>query len=372
MDSPEEPSPSARLTPGARVNTKTPPPNRSRRGRRPLVAFIIGLLTVIVATEFGVRVAAHRLPEPLQYFSPAAQTLVHDMDLLNTKGKHSRITFFGTSMMRRGVDTDRIERLLGWSNTSATNVALPGAQTPLMKRWLLEEVVPRLHPSVIVWGVSSLEFNGGRLRHSIDDYNAARATKMGTLGDLDRSMNKIAISKYRDTLRDPLELSNVAHGKVAKYTHRVPLKDRASWVLGYKNLSPKKLTSERTAERSYAKSTQLVDFRVGRAELDSFTQTIVELRRRGINVVIVVMPVPSEYLRIHPGGPKQFESWQRSITDAATRSGANVIDQFVRALPDDSFRDVEHLETVPARDVFTPKLTTALMALPWWRTVFPT
>ena len=344
----------------------------SRRGSRPLITFVAGLLVVVVGVELGVRAVQSRLPEPQVYFSTAAQKFVHDMDTLKAHGIKSRVTFFGTSMVQRGIDGNKVESLLSWPNTSVHNVALPGSQTPLMQRWLLEEVVPRLHPKVIVWGVSSLEFNGGRIQHRIDDYNAARATRTGVLADLDRSLNNLAISKHRAALRDPFQLQLAVDGTAAKYTRNIPLSNRATWQSTFKPMSAANLAKNQKVEAAYARATQLLDFRVGQAELAAFSETISELQRRGIKVVIVVMPVPSGYLSVHPGGAKQFGDWQQLITTTATKLGANVIDQFVRALPDDSFRDVEHLETVPARDVFTPKLTTALTALPWWRTVFAT
>ena len=320
--------------------------------------------------EAGIRVAEPRLPEPLRYFSGQSQTSIHDLDVLEAKGITSNITFVGTSMVRRDIATEKIEVDLKWPRTSVHNVALPGAQTTLTKRWMLEEVVPRIHPKVVVWGVSSLDFNSGRPDHPVDRYNSARATRRGFVADLDRALETVSISKHRSTLRDPNKLKIAAQGDALHSRQAVPLARRGTWTLTYPEKTAAQLAKARMIHREYISTVQLRNFTVGDAELAAFTTTIDALRQQGIKVVILIMPVPTGYPPLHPGGKRQFVEWQQKITAAASQHGASVIDEFVQALPDEDFRDYEHLNSDPARDVFTPALVNAMRALPWWRSVF--
>ena len=293
------------------------------------------------------------------------------MNVLKSKGTTSRVTFVGTSMVRRDVDAARVEKALKWPDTSVHNVALPGAQTTVVQRWLLEEVVPRLHPKVVVWGVSTLDFNSGRPDHPIDQYSAARASQRGLFGDLDRALEVSAVSKHRDALRDPYELKAAAQDTATKYVEHKALRARATWKLEYDSKTPEQLKKMKANHLITVRDKQLKDFRVGDAEFAAFRDTITALQQQGIKVVIVIMPVPSDYLPLHPKGETQFKQWQQQITNEAVRLNVSVIDDLVRSMPDASFRDYEHLWPEPAREVFTPALAARLRALPWWSRAFP-
>lgn len=329
------------------------------------------MIIVIATAEIGVRVATPRLAEPLRYFSGRSQTVVNDMNVLKANGIRSRVTFVGTSMVRRDVDAARVEKELKWPDTSVHNVALPGAQTTVVQRWLLEEVVPRLRPNVVVWGVSTLDFNSGRPDHPIDQYNAARASQDDFFGRLDRIMENSALSEHRDALRDPYELKAAAQDNATHYKERKALKARASWRLEYDSKTPAQLKKMKANHLITVRDKQLRNFQVGADELTAFRDTIKELQSRGIKVVVVIMPVPSDYLPLHPRGEQQFIEWQRQITDEAQALNATVIDNLVRSMADADFRDYEHLWPKPARENFTPKLAKQLSELPWWKSVFP-
>lgn len=338
----------------------TSPGRRSRGlGAHPVLAFVAALLVVVGGTELAVRAAASRLPEPLEHFSGQSQTVVDDMDVLQAHGITSRLTFVGTSMVRRDVDAARVEKELRWPDTAAHNVALPGAQTTVVQRWLLEEVVPRIHPKRVVWGVSTLDFNAGRPDHPIDQYNAARASQHGFFGALDRIMGHLAVSEHREALRDPYQLKSVAQGTPKKYAQHRPLKARATWKLEYDQKTPAQLKRMKANHKKTVQDRQLKDFHIGDDELSAFTSTIDTLHRMGIEVAIVVMPVPTDYLPLHPNGEADYDAWKRTITAEAKRHGAPILD-LEHAMPDSAFRDYEHLWPKPAREQFTPLLVRSL------------
>ncbi len=330
------------------------------------------MLVTLVASEVAVRAVESRLPEPRRYISGIAQNFVTEMNLLRARGVTSRVTFIGTSMTQRDIDSNRLETLLGWPDTSIHNVSLPGSQTPVLQRWILQEVVPRIHPKVVVWGISSLEFNSGRTEHSIDAYESSRATESGFFGAADRALERIALSKNRDALRDPYLLKSAASGKASRFTQARPLSNRATWQLTYPKRSPQQLLKFQATHRKYVHDVQLHRFKTGPRELRAFETTIKRLRQLGIHVVVVVMPVPSSYLNAHPNGARDYEQWRNAAVATANGAGADVVDHLDRSMADDQFRDAEHLSTVPARDTFTPLIMQRLTSLSWWKSTFPT
>lgn len=336
-----------------------------------MIPFIAAMLAVVIGAELLVRFSQSRLAEPVDYYSKPAQLMVDDMNVLRANRIRSDLVFVGTSMVRRDIDANRLEvngsgrvRLakVKWAN----NVALPGAQTPVVERWLLGEVVPRLQPKRVVWGISSLDFNSGRRDHTIDVYDTARATDRSVYGGLDRGMERIAISKYRTQLRDPYALAQALGNPPHQVGTRRPLSERGTWVLGYKKLAPKQLTRMRQTHAAYVRDVQLRNFTIGEAELAAYRDTLTALRRRNIDVAIVIMPVTKGYLGFHPRGATDFLRWKRVVTGIARADRIPVIDLSNAIESEDwrFFRDYEHLAPAAARS-FTDLLAGKLRRLGW-------
>jgi hypothetical protein len=338
------------------------PPRRERRFRRPVIAWIAGFLAIVVGAEMGVRGFSSRLPQPVDYFSANAQTVVHDLDILHRNHVRSDLTFVGTSMVRRDVAANDFEKLLPdvhWAH----NVALPGSQSPVVERWLLEEVDPRIHPKRVVWGMSSIDFNSGRDNKTIDSYDKARATQRGFYADADRLMANLQLSNHRDALRSPLVLEHAAQGTAAVHVKPVPLGDRAVWTLGYPKLSAAGLKRLRAQHRIDVRDHQLLHFQTGTAEIAAYVHTLHVLLQEGTEVAIVLMPVPTGFIALHPRGAADFDSWKAIVTKAATKVGVPVFD-LSRSMPDADFRDYEHLYVRPAHQ-FTATLADRLRTLGW-------
>lgn len=333
--------------------------NRPVRTKRWWLGFLAGFLVVTLSVDIGLRVLSSQLPEPRRYFSANAQTLVGDMDVLAANNVRSDLAFVGTSQVRRAIDANQVEKELGLE--AVHNVALPGAQTPLVERWLLEEVDPRIHPKRVVWGIQSIDFNGGRDRKSIALYNRARATKQGLYGVLDRALEHIPVSEHRTELRDPLALSKSFGSSANRASRKRALGDRAVWDLGYAETTPAQLRRLRAAHERDVREHQLVNFSIGEEEMQAFERTLIELKRRGIGVDVVIMPVPTQYFTFHPNGRADWEQWRSAVTESAGRLGVPIIDMS-ETVPDSGFRDYEHLLLKPARE-FATELNGKLEAL---------
>ena len=331
-------------------------PTSMKRGKRWWLGFAAGFLVIVLGAEIGMRLGADRISQPRNYFSGNADTVVHDMKVLQAAGIKSDITFVGTSQVRRSVEDDQVERELGVKY--AHNVALPGAQTPVVKRWMLEEVVPRIHPKRVVWGTQSIDFNANRSRKSIVFYNRARATKQGFYGAADRLLEKSAISEHRVELRDPVALSQDLTGTPARFDKKRPIGDLASWATGYGNVSAADLRRIRANHRKEVRDQQLLNFEIGAEEMRAYEDTLAGLRDQGIEVAVVIMPVPSHYFELHPNGKADWDRWRVAVTEAAERARVPIFDMS-QSIPDDGFRDSEHMFTKAARD-FTNQIDTKL------------
>ncbi|MBJ7382134.1 MAG: hypothetical protein JHC66_06045 [Acidimicrobiia bacterium] len=357
---------------------------KSRRGRV-LLAWSAGLLSMILLAEGVTRVIENRLPEPADWFSPASARLVREMDQLQEQNLRSRVTIVGSSMpgrdlvpsaLARGLaDTSKITpSALEPSRETEAQTADPliknlsvggGGQTTVVERWLLEEVVPRIHPQRIIWGVSSLDFNAARRKSTIERYNKARQTRVGALADADQLMASFsALAKNRAALRDPYDMLKVVTG--ADLSTRLPDRSQpraASFDLGYKPLPPAKLKKMQLREIAYARDVQLRGYSLGRDELDAFRRTLRRLKALDTEAAVVLMPVTQGYIDAHPHGARDFNAWRTRVTAVAKSEGVAVLDR-TRSMPDSAFRDAEHLLVASARD-FSLEVATELKRQGW-------
>lgn len=345
--------------PGGDGQAETVAPSRRRARPRGAVAFLVGFLVVFATAEVGVRMAGGRLPEPREYYSMRAQVLVDEMDALEEAGVRSDLTFVGTSMVGRATVPSVYEEEID-SVEWAHNLALPAGQTPVIRRWLLEEVVPRIDPRVVVWGISSLDFNGGRVEKIIDKYDEARATRSGWLGAADRVLANLGLSRHREELRDPVSLGSIVSGSSRVKRHG-KLAEMGRWDLVYPELPPERLERLRRQHLEMIGRRQLAGFRIGETEMDAFTETLEDLESRGIEVVVVLWPVTTGYVGAHPRGEADFEAWKDAVLRETGEREVAVVD-LSSAMPDEDFRDYEHLE-VDAAARFSAMLAGELAAM---------
>jgi hypothetical protein len=311
---------------------------RSRIGW--LAGFLVGLIGVFVVANLGVVAAERRLPSMDDYYDVRAHDVVHDMDRLHAAGVHSDAVLVGTSQMARGGVPRAIEAQTGFKYIH--NVALPGASTEVVKRWMLDEVVPRIHPRRVIWGVSSIDFNGGRPNPVIAKYDGARATRPGVLGTADRTLaSMVPLARRRVELRAPIQLAeDLRAGKP-------PALQRDKRPID-KLLGPMRTGTGKKLQRAYTylRRQQLADFKATPPYVNAFTSTLRDLKAQGIETVVVIMPVPTLFRAAHPKGAAQYEAWKAMAIKAARDSGAKVLD-LNHTEPDVDFPDYVHL-TRPA------------------------
>jgi hypothetical protein len=322
-----------------------------------LLRFGVAAIVVFVGANAVVQVAERRLPNPETYYSPRAQTLVQEMDRLRDHGVRSDLLFAGTSQAARGIVPAVVGAELGMRWTG--NVALPGSQATITKRWMLQEVEPRLHPRRVVWGISSIDFNGARPDPGLPHYDAAIATRPGVLGAADKTFSSdVAIARHRSQLRDPYKLlTTLQQGKPRKPPPQ-PLHN----LLGPIFKAPASAQGQQT-ELSYLSQTLLGHFRVTKNYLDAYRDTLEQLRRDGVDVAVVIMPVSSQFRASQPDGDAQYEAWKQLAMKTGKAAGAHIID-LDRSMPDAGFSDYVHLTPDSARS-WSAILAGKLAAIGW-------
>lgn len=322
--------------------------------RRVLAVVAVAAL-VVVLVEGVLRIFGDRLEQPLEWYHEAAQEAVESMDRLHDVGRGADLVFVGTSMIRAAAQVPTIEQELG-SVDLAASVALPAAQIPVVRHWLLEVVMPRLESPRVVWGVQSLDFNGARAVPTIERYEASRAVRPGVLGVLDRGLSTLfATSRYRVQLRDPAFVVDLFEGQPA--TTEVPLDDLLSPINN-------RTTDNKTAsELRRIRNQVLNDFVIGDTEAADFRRTIADLQAAGVEVVVVLMPVPPRYIEAHPQGRDDFDAFRGWITGEADQLGVPILD-YSESMPGAEFVDYTHLGPEGAL-AFTLRLAADLLGLGW-------
>jgi hypothetical protein len=321
-----------------------------------LLRFGVGALVVFIGANAFVVVAERRLPDPPRYLSPRTEQLAGEMDRLKEAGVRSDLLFAGTSQAARGVVPRVVGSALGLRWTG--NVAIPGSQAPVTKRWLLEEVEPRLHPRCVVWGLSSIDFNGARPDPGVARYNAALATRQGLLGTADEILaDNVAVAEHRSQLRDPYKLGKLL--EEAKPSARPTRPLHALLGAVHKN-GPTTARGKHT-ELLFLEHTLLANFRVTPDYLGAYRTTLEQLADRGVKTAVVIMPVSSTYKGAHPKGTAEYQAWKRLTVRTAEAAGARVID-LDSSMPDSAFSDYVHL-TPDAASAWSATLAKKLASL---------
>ena len=249
-----------------------------------LARFGAGAIAVLLGANVLVIVAERRLPGPARYLSPRTEQLVDEMDRLQAAGVRSDLLIAGTSQAARGIIPRVLRRDLGVRTVG--NISIPGSQAPVTKRWLLEEVEPRLHPRCVAWGVSSIDFNGARPDPGILRYDAALATRKGPLGEADEILaDTLAIAKHRSQLRDPYKLGKQLKDGKPTAAPRKPLRELLAPV---RKAAPSAAGKE--AELRFLQNTLLGSFKVTPEYLDAYRTTLEALRDDRVRTAVVIMP----------------------------------------------------------------------------------
>ena len=235
----------------------------------------------------------------------------------------------------------------------STTRRCPLRRRPSSRRWLLEEMLPTVAAQPrVVWGVSSLDFNGNRLP---DQGRSSSTTRRGLRdpdpgGDRPGPGRCVRPFALPGSLRDPAVL-----GTVDRPMREAPGQPRRGHGRTTISCSPRRTRNTGQLRQHEEGSGQ--GSRRGPRRLGDWDQmkrapsgtTLVRLAREGIEVAVVLMPVP-ERVRgsAHPNGEDDFAEFLTFVTAESRWSGGAVLRLQPAGYADEDFHDVTHLNGAPA------------------------
>jgi len=319
------------------------------------VAIIVAVL-LLLAAEGVVRAGAHKLPRINQWGDWEVANKVAAIDQLAKKGGAS-VVVTGSSDINAGVDPLLLSLRLGGTRP-VFNAALDGAGARTLNFWMTNIVVPRLHPDVVVIGLTSRDLNDlGSAANQIWDLvrfspASIRAFGGGSLASrLDAELSNVSyLARYRNVLRHPF--STIGKKDKAELQQSVTLLGRPKRMrylskIVYSGITPDFL--RRVAPMSFTK------FSIGGGELTGLRRMIATLQQRKIKVVLVKMPIIPVLISIHPHGIADYDAFGRALASVVDSTGVRFFDATPYFKNPAEFRDPYHLNDAGVAR-FTPLL----------------
>lgn len=314
----------------------------------------VALVLVVGLAEAGARAVSPYLPEPSLWTDDATTVKVAQLDALDC----ADLVFAGNSMTRDGLDPVAFGAADPEGRRSY-NASLDAATPALQRRWVLDEVDPRVTPDGVVLGVSSFDLNDSAAigQTALEAYDAAPLSRDDLFGRLQAPfIRSSALFRHRNEIRDPETLwDGLGAGRDGERRPRLG-PDGIEGVLGPggQGLSRQDLlyTPSPLTER-FAQNELLNDFHLGGEQTEAAEELLDGLADRDVDTAMVVLPVTEDYVDLHPGGATQFEEFLALVERIAAEHGAEFIDLHDLA-PDDSwFADTHHLNATGAEGLST-------------------
>jgi len=337
------------------------------------------VLLVILAAEVALRSLAPKLPKPLDWHYWQAQNKVTAMEQLAQRGGAS-VAMIGASHMNSAVDAELLTQLVG-AKRPVFNAGLNAANTRTVELWTLGVVLPYLRPDLVVFGLNSSEVNesssGGK--RSLDKFekcygwrsrrqNSSRAQRL-LLWLEGRSF----LVRYRRFLQEPT-MARRAHPVVSWFgrLRKDPLylfrKSRGQsdsvsklgTITGGWFRQVEYHLSDRT--RRVLSEEFLNHYEVGGPEFAAFRRLVEGVRAAGVSVLVVLMPVTSDWTDLHSRGERDVERFTRAFAELVAEVNLPFVDLTSVFASNDFFADPAHLNGAGMRR-FAEEMTRPILDL---------
>lgn len=319
--------------------------------RRGVLVLSVMVLAVLLVAEGTTRALEPYLPDPLVYGDEATQVKVAQMDARGPAC--TDVVLAGNSMGRDAFDP-AVFSAADPDHRQAYNASLDAASPVLVRRWLADEVLPRLDPATVVLTVASLDLNAnGRATASASRaYDAAPATATGWTGAAGAWWTThLAVARYRTELRDPTVLADA----VARWRsgRTVPHLTSAGidGVLGPagEGVSRRALRYRQDAgTKAFTRDQLLSGYRVDPAQTAALDGILADLQQRGTPVAVLVLPVTDDYVALHPGGRADVDAFLSAVRATTDARRVPLVDLHAAAPGPDAFADTHHLNATGA------------------------
>ena len=334
-------------TPVRDLGATAPPSPRGQPPRpRRTVRVISCVVIVLLLLELVARVLEPRLLPAARWNHALSGGHLQNIERLAAAGGVD-ILVVGSSTVGSDVDARQLAAEVDLPR-GAYNLWMSGPSMQsielLTSRWAL----PALSPSVLVIGVTSRELNdaGESQREHVEVLRGSPAGRRLLAGDhplrrLEQAISDVsALVRTRQELRQPHRVLAALQGASDGSTidsrgMDVGKLDRALEIL------PEHVEQEQAALRPFA---------VGGAELASLARLVSDARGRGIEVVLIDMPVlEAAYVPYHERGRADDERYQEVLASFARAQEVELVQARDLTWDEDLFADENHLNGDGAR-----------------------
>lgn len=311
--------------------------------------WIAAVLVVLLIAEVAARIVEQTDPAVVSWYDAAAQQRVPMMD-----DREADVAFVGTSMAWQAFVPSTFTAA-DPANRSAFNAGLAGAVPVVMEPWILNEVDPRVSPDLVVWGLSSFDFAPNYGDAQKESYESAPETRTGALAATDRFGRSFsALIRMRTLMRRPSKL----YGNEATET-----KDDIAEAARITGADGERLEFEvdKSDLRGRIVTARLKDFAPDQEDANSVVDVANSLTERGVDLVLVDMPVPTIFIDRHPNEAADYDRTGETIELLGRELSVDTM-SFVGFFPDENFVDFTHLDEASTHQ-FTEWFADGLQAL---------
>jgi hypothetical protein len=317
---------------------------------------IASLLAIVLAAEVAARVWLPAVP-PNTHTWPRAEIgqKLEQIDDYARRGEEVDVLFVGSSQMAAAANPQLFTEQTG---LSSYNAAFAGPSMKTVGRWLLDIAEPKLSPDVVVVGIASRDSNDRSRKNNkvhqtfitspgYRQETASFASRMeGWLEDVSVFM------RYRRLMREPATFLERTDDDLGEQKVRKEIGAR-----GLRLEQPVDYRFRLKNQQFLAKGT-LGNFETGGSEYRAVIEMHDVLEERGVEMVLVSMPLTNDYIEAHEDPQADMASYHDLLADVVAETGVTFVDGERAFATPKAFRDILHLD-VEGRDGFTGALVSS-------------
>jgi hypothetical protein len=315
-------------------------------------------LGVLLLAEAVSRMLAPGLPaDPGKWPRVEIAQKLDQIRRYSEEGKQVEVLFAGSSMMASALEPVVFSRRSG---SPAYNAGFAGPSTRTVARWVQDVVTPLLTPEVVVVGVQTREMNdtGAKNRNIYESFTNSPGYKQTTeaIANLEGSLERISyFLRYRRAFREPSRflVAESAKDPFAGIDLRHEIGPR-----GKRMDSPGTFKVPRRFIRGLF-NVNLKEFALGGVEFEALERLHENLEARGIQLIVLNMPVTAHYWAVHDRPRRDRTAYHRELNRFVRETGVTLVDA------EDAFSTTTPFLNPMHLDVEGAKMFSAALAGSW-------